>query len=232
MIKPILLFFSLLACLAMEDIPSPKIQFDYGVHDRGEILQGEDGRFYFPFTNVGDGQMQIVSAKSSCGCLAPSWRKDLVQPGGRDTIFALYDTKRLGKFNKTLTVEINGANNKDRKLLRVVGKIIPKKINELVVTVRDSLRALIFDEYNLTQLHSGGASQVYLLLTNTTNSVIKVRMPKSPLALFYCEEEAILIEANSTREITIRKYEEGSGYFAKILFVVNDQKQFYIEILK
>ena len=82
----------------------PELTFDSTTYNYGEILQNSDGSAEFLFTNTGEETLLISTIKSSCGCLVPTWSKEQILPGDKGVIKIRYNTKRLGPFNKSLTV--------------------------------------------------------------------------------------------------------------------------------
>lgn len=85
------------------------IKFDKETHDYGTIDQGADGGAEFVFTNTGKEPLVISDAKGSCGCTVPEWPKEPLAPGQKASIKVMYDTKRVGNFQKSVTVTSNGS---------------------------------------------------------------------------------------------------------------------------
>jgi len=74
------------------------IKFDEESFDFGSITQGEKVEHTFKFTNTGENDLVIVSAKGSCGCTIPKWPKEPIAPGGQGDIFVVFNSE--GKSNK------------------------------------------------------------------------------------------------------------------------------------
>lgn len=89
--------------------------------DYGTIEQGSDPLRVFKFTNAGNEPLQITHAKGSCGCTVPQWPKEPIFPGETAEIEVRYDTKRIGKFFKRVTLTTNEANPK--KVLSIKGEV-------------------------------------------------------------------------------------------------------------
>ena len=87
---------------------APEITFDKEIHDYGTIKQGADGGCEFRFKNTGKEPLVISNAKGSCGCTVPTWPKEPIMKGQTGTIKVHYDTKRVGAFTKTVTIDSNG----------------------------------------------------------------------------------------------------------------------------
>ncbi len=103
----------------------PVMTFEETEIDYGLIEQGSDPYRYFHFTNTGDAPLIISNARGSCGCTVPTWPKEPIMPGESAEIKVRYDTKRLGKFTKTVTLTTNEANN--RHVLRIKGEVKKKE---------------------------------------------------------------------------------------------------------
>ncbi|MCF6170107.1 MAG: DUF1573 domain-containing protein [Bacteroidales bacterium] len=108
----------------------PAISFKTTTHDYGEIYQGSDGSFSFVFTNTGNEPLILSKPRSSCGCTVPSWPKEPILPGDDSQIKVTYNTKKVGPFNKTVTVYSN-AKNKKSIVLRIKGKVVAKPAEAL-----------------------------------------------------------------------------------------------------
>lgn len=103
---------------------APEIVFDKLVHDYGTLYVQGDGNCEFGFTNTGKEPLILSSVKSSCGCTVPSWPREPIMPGKKETIKVKYDTGRMGPINKTVTVMSNAKNTPI--VLKITGNIIQK----------------------------------------------------------------------------------------------------------
>jgi hypothetical protein len=100
----------------------PIISFEVTELDYGVIEQGSDPFRYFNFTNTGDEPLIISKAKGSCGCTVPKPPQEPILPGESAEIEVRYDTKRLGKFTKTVTLTTNAVDSPH--ILRIKGEVI------------------------------------------------------------------------------------------------------------
>jgi len=98
------------------------IEFQVTEHDFGTIQQGGDGSFDFVFTNTGVEPLVLTNVRSSCGCTIPSWPHDPIPAKGKEAIKVKYDTNRVGKFNKTITVTSNAG--EEPIVLKISGEVI------------------------------------------------------------------------------------------------------------
>lgn len=107
--------------------PNPnaaEITFDKLVHDYGTLYVQGDGNCEFVFTNTGKEPLILSSVKSSCGCTVPSYPREPILPGKKESIKVKYDTGRLGPINKSITVMSNAKTSP--VVLKISGNIIQK----------------------------------------------------------------------------------------------------------
>ncbi len=105
-----------------------KLIFETDTIDYGTIEQNSDGKRVFNFTNEGDAPLVITNVRPSCGCTVANYTKEPIQPGASGQIEVGYDTKRLGAFNKSITVTSNA--EESRKILRIKGVVVAKEGNK------------------------------------------------------------------------------------------------------
>ncbi len=85
-----------------------EITFDRDTYDFGEIKAGDIVNYEFKFTNTGDHDLIVTSAKGTCGCTVPDWPKHPIKPGDSDVIKVQFNSKnKKGAQNKTVTVVAN-----------------------------------------------------------------------------------------------------------------------------
>ena len=100
-----------------------EISFEKEIHDFGTFEQHGNGTYEFKFTNTGDAPLIISNSKGSCGCTVPVWPKEPIAPGASNVIKVKYDTKRVGAFNKSVTITSN-AKTDATKVIRIKGKTL------------------------------------------------------------------------------------------------------------
>jgi hypothetical protein len=98
-----------------------EMTFEKEMHDYGTIKQGADGTYEFKFTNTGNEPLIITTARGSCGCTIPTYPKEPIMKGQSAVIKVSYDTKRVGPFAKTVTIESNAKTNP--KILSIKGVV-------------------------------------------------------------------------------------------------------------
>ena len=108
---------------------APEISFEKELIDMGTYNQYDDesSRCEFKFTNTGKEPLIIEKAKGSCGCTVPEWPKEPIAPGETAVMKINYDEKRVGSFNKSITITSNAKNS--TTILKVKGKVIAAEKN-------------------------------------------------------------------------------------------------------
>ena len=123
--KKLILSLSLLVSFIFAGAQS--IEFESKVVEYGTIEHNADGNREFKFTNNGDQPLVIKSAKGSCGCTVPSYKKEdgtsEWAPGESGTIKVKYATNRIGKFTKTITLSTNTLDKKP-VILTIKGEVL------------------------------------------------------------------------------------------------------------
>jgi hypothetical protein len=103
-------------------IDGPIIKFDSTTINYGIIKEDSDGVRYFTFTNIGNEPLVIKRVRSSCSCALGTWTRELIHPGKKGSIKMSYDTRRIGKLKKSLTVYSN-CTNENPMILRIKGEV-------------------------------------------------------------------------------------------------------------
>ena len=124
--------------MAQDGASGPIMTFESLTVDYGEIEQHSEPLRVAKFTNTGDEPLVISNARGSCGCTVPDWPKEPVMPGESADIEIRYDTKRLGKINKTVTITTNQGS--EPVVLRVKGQINKPAEEESVPANKNGLK--------------------------------------------------------------------------------------------
>lgn len=104
-----------------------QIKFEKTTHDFG-TLKEEQGKATakFVFVNVGKDDLKIVNVRTSCGCTASDYSKNIVKPGEKGFVSAIYHTAhRPGAFRKSITVTVNDPDHPN-VVLFIKGVVTPK----------------------------------------------------------------------------------------------------------
>jgi hypothetical protein len=128
MMKKLLVYLTVLVGMASFAQSGAKIEFKEETINYGEVEKGkDDGIRIFEFTNTGDQPLNIINAKSSCGCTVPEWPKEPIPPGGKGQIKVQYNMNP-GPISKTITIETNAINKPNGMIpLRIKGTVIVKE---------------------------------------------------------------------------------------------------------
>ncbi len=118
-------------------VEGPLMTFEETVIEYGTIEQGSDPLRVFKFTNTGTEPLIIKRAKGSCGCTVPSYKKEPIMPGESGVIEVRYDTKRLGKFAKTVRIYTN--EKEEPHVLTIKGKTYKKEKEQSVPKVKETI---------------------------------------------------------------------------------------------
>ncbi len=123
-ILTILFVFSMSALFAQtNDNPDvPVLKFEKESINYGTIKKGEDGSRVFKFKNIGKSPLKIERVKSSCGCTVPTYPKKEIMPGETGEISVKYDTNKVGRFSKTISIFSNA--KRKRIVLRISGNVV------------------------------------------------------------------------------------------------------------
>jgi len=106
----------------------PEMSFESTEVDYGTIEQNSDPLRIFHFTNTGDEPLVIKHAKGSCGCTVPTYPKHPIMPGEKAEIEVRYDTKRIGRFTKTVTLTTNEV--AEKKVIKIKGEVLTQPKEE------------------------------------------------------------------------------------------------------
>ena len=98
-----------------------QISFTQETIDYGKIKKDANGEREFVFKNTGKEPLIITNCVGSCGCTVPVWPKTPIAPGEKASIKVKYDTRRVGLFQKTVTVTSNAAT--PTKVLTLKGNV-------------------------------------------------------------------------------------------------------------
>lgn len=92
----------------------PVITFKETEFDFGDIKQGEKVEHTFEFTNTGEADLLISTARASCGCTVPEFTEEAIKPGKSGKIKVTFNSAgKKGPTTKTITVVCNTANENE-----------------------------------------------------------------------------------------------------------------------
>jgi len=104
--------------MAEKKIPAdgkyPVITFKETEFDFGDIKQGDKVEHTFEFTNTGEADLLISTARASCGCTVPEFTEEAIKPGKSGKIKVTFNSAgKKGPTTKTITVVCNTANENE-----------------------------------------------------------------------------------------------------------------------
>ncbi len=117
--KKALLSLSVILCLVMTgkaqevttpsiDPNAPEIKFEQEVFDYGTMAYDANTLREYKFKNTGKSPLIISNVQVQCGCTnVEGWPKEPIAPGKTGSFKVKYDSKRVGKFDKKITVVSN-----------------------------------------------------------------------------------------------------------------------------
>lgn len=106
----------------------PAIKFEEELFDFGDITQGEKVEHVFMFTNTGEADLIITSAKGSCGCTVPEWPKKPIKPGEKGEINVVFNSEgKKGRQHKKITIVAN--TQPSTNVVAISGDIIAPEVN-------------------------------------------------------------------------------------------------------
>ena len=116
-----------------EDKKGAYMQFDESVvndkgqvvYDYGEVVHNGDGTSVFRFKNTGNEPLVLSKVRSSCGCTVPAWPRKPIMPGEEETIEVDYDTRRMGRIYKSISIYSNAKNSPI--IARIKGQVVKEE---------------------------------------------------------------------------------------------------------
>ncbi|MDX1440266.1 MAG: DUF1573 domain-containing protein [Rubricoccaceae bacterium] len=140
-------------------------------HDFGSITEGDKPTHTFVFTNTGDTAVQIEHVQPSCGCTAPSYSTDPVEPGEDGEIVVEYNSEgRPGDFNKTITINFTGSASPSQ-VLRITGSVTPTHLHNGVVQGGVTFDA---DRHTFEGISAADAVEHVFRMQNDTDNPIHI----------------------------------------------------------
>lgn len=109
------------------DPNAPEIKFETEVVDYGTVKYDANGVREFKVKNVGKSPLTITNVQGQCGCTAttidgkPGWPQEPILPGKTASIKVKYDTKRVGPFEKNVTITSNA--KEATKVVKIKGVV-------------------------------------------------------------------------------------------------------------
>ncbi len=126
-----IILVAVIALISYATHAQAEINFKQETINYGQVEKGSDGTRSFEFTNGGNEALVITDVKSSCGCTVPEKPDGPIAPGASGVIKVKYDTNRVGKIRKTITVYSNAT--EPIKALKINGEVMAPGSNKSVL---------------------------------------------------------------------------------------------------
>ena len=163
---------SLSTVIAQDDTNDRKIKFDKTTHDFGDVEHAAPTETVFTFTNNSESAVTLKNVRASCGCTTPNWTREEVAPGATGEIKVKYDSKRMGRFTKAVTVTYDSV---ERPIvLYIKGQINAAKPKDVDI-YKEKIGNLSFDriDVNLGSFNSDQDQTVEFLVKNNGTVPVK-----------------------------------------------------------
>lgn len=147
-----------------------KITFDKKVHDFGVVIWKTPVTATFKITNEGDKPLVISNVTTSCGCTVADWTKTPIAPGASGEVSSTFDSKALGRFQKSIGIYCNASTRPI--YLSIRGEVTADPKNYTVThpyqigDLRIDKESIEFDDAN-----KGDKLEMELLIANTSDQV-------------------------------------------------------------
>lgn len=106
------------------DPNAPEVKFDTEIIDYATLDYDANTTREFKFKNVGKSPLILSNVQVQCGCTnVDGWPKEPIAPGKTASFKVKYDSKRVGKFDKKITVTSNAKN--PTVVLTIKGEVKP-----------------------------------------------------------------------------------------------------------
>lgn len=105
------------------------IKFNYKQYDFGEIPFKNRLNCSFLYKNMSEYKMIITDISTTCGCIATTWNKGVINPGCTDSIIVTMNINQLGFVTKDILLHFNG---KEPIKLKVSANIIERSQKDLI----------------------------------------------------------------------------------------------------
>ena len=106
------------------DPNAPEMKFESEVIDYATLDYDANTTREFKFKNTGKSPLIISNVQVQCGCTnVDGWPKEPIAPGKSTSFKVKYDSKRVGKFDKKITVTSNAKN--PTVVLTIKGEVKP-----------------------------------------------------------------------------------------------------------
>ena len=105
-----IIYIASLFLASFQAVSQPVMEFDSKTVDFGKILEGTISSHSFHYKNTGNKPLIIEHVSVTCGCTAPHWTKDPLQPGDTSSIYVEFNSaNKMGPVTKGVNIMTNCA---------------------------------------------------------------------------------------------------------------------------
>lgn len=106
----------------------PVMTFTETVHNFGNMVQGEIGKYKFHFKNTGDADLRIKRVQTTCGCTIGNYPHQPIKPGEEGDIDVSFNSSfKQGYQNKGIMIFTNTDPSRIVLTIRAVVSVPKKK---------------------------------------------------------------------------------------------------------
>lgn len=103
---------------------TPNISWDKSKHVFGSIEHKKPVTAKFTFTNNNKEAVAITKVGTTCGCTAPKYSKEPVQPGEKGQVEIVFDAVSPGFFKKAAKIHFSNGKAKE---VEIEGKVVVRR---------------------------------------------------------------------------------------------------------
>ena len=112
------------AVLLDDKVVEETVVVDKTEHDFGTVKKdGGTVDAVFTVKNNTKAPVLISSVRPSCGCTAPDWTKEPIEPGKTGTVTATYSPSGTGPFTKSVSIIITEGDKTETIVVRIKGTV-------------------------------------------------------------------------------------------------------------
>jgi len=101
-----------------------KVTVDKTVHDFGTIKKdGGSVSAVFTIANGTKAPILLSGVRASCGCTAPDWTKEPIEPGKTGKVTATFTPSGTGPFEKSVTINISEGDKTETIVVKIKGTV-------------------------------------------------------------------------------------------------------------
>lgn len=187
-----------------------QIKYETALLDYGQVLEGSEGKREIHFTNIGSEPLIIINAVTGDGGSMATFPKEPIAPGKNGIIIFYYDTKRVGKFEKCISISSNATPASMGCAIRAIGEVVwhktivktnlnEKNIGNLnfgdVDTVQFEITNIGKEKLHLSRITSPGIDLLWYQILSKDSIEKNYKYYINPRDLFYSPSETVQITA-------------------------------------